>query len=54
MTDMKRITIALTDDLDAAIIAMRKNDEYVRCSYAEIIRRLVSAGLEAMNRKEEQ
>lgn len=54
VTEMKRITIALSDDLDSEILKMRKQDEFVRCSYSEIVRRLVAAGLEAIGRKEQR
>lgn len=41
MTDMKRITISLPDDLDAAVEALRKTERFARASYSEIIRHLV-------------
>lgn len=47
MTDMKRITIAFPDDLDAAIIALRKTKRFERCSYSEIVRCLIQKGLAA-------
>lgn len=45
MTDMKRVTITLPDSLDAKILNLRKSDEYVRFSYAEIVRRVLEHGL---------
>lgn len=45
MTDMKRVTISLSDDLDGAILELRKQDEFVRCSYSEIVRHLLTLGL---------
>lgn len=45
MTDMKRVTITLSDSLDARILDLRKSDEYVRLSYAEIVRRVLERGL---------
>ena len=49
MTDMKRVTVSFTvsfpDDLDAAIIALRKTKQFERCSYSEIVRRLIERGL---------
>lgn len=51
MTDMKRITVSFPDDLDVKIIELRKTDEFARCTYSEIIRRLVQRGLE-MGEKE--
>lgn len=54
MTDMKRVTVAVPEEIDRRILALRKNDDYVRCSYGEIVRRLVTAGLkEVENRVDE-
>lgn len=47
MTEMRRVTISIPDDLDDAIIALKKRDEFVRCSYSDIIRTLLKLGLEA-------
>lgn len=49
MTDMRRGTIAVPDNLDAMILGLRKQDRFVRCSYAEIVRQLLLAGLRAEN-----
>ena len=51
MTEMKRISVAFSDDLDDGIFELRKKDEYVKCSYSEIIRRLVKIGLEVESKK---
>lgn len=48
MTEMKRVTISVPDDLDSRIFAMRKTDEFISCSYSEIVRRLLEAGLKAI------
>ena len=45
MTDMRRITIALPDEIDKRIIALRKDARFIRCSYAEIVRQLLERGL---------
>lgn len=45
MTDMRRITIALPDEIDKKILELRKDDRFVRCSYAEIVRQLLERGL---------
>lgn len=47
MTEMRRITIALPDEIDRKILEMRKDDRFVRCSYAEIVRQLLEKGLES-------
>lgn len=33
MTNMKRITIAFPEEVDNAILALRANKEFARCSY---------------------
>ena len=45
MTEMRRITIALPDEIDQRILELRKDDRFVRLSYAEIVRRLLERGL---------
>ena len=47
MTDMKRVTVSFPDDLDDAIIALRKTKQFERCSYSEIVRHLIARGLDA-------
>ena len=51
MTEMRRVTISLPDDIDHKVLELRKNDDYVRLSYAEIVRRLLTLGLKAEARK---
>ena len=51
LVKMKRISVAFSDDLDDGIFELRKKDEYVKCSYSEIIRRLVKIGLEVESKK---
>lgn len=50
MTDMKRITVSFDDDVDRGILDLRKRDDYVKCSYSEIVRKLVRLGLAAEDR----
>ena len=45
MTDMKRVTISLPDSIDKKVLELRKDDRYVRCSYSELVRMLLEAGL---------
>ena len=42
-----RLSIALTPKQEEAIVELRKNDEFARCSFGEIVRQLIDAGLEA-------
>ena len=53
MTNMKRTTVTFGDDLDREIFELRKNENYMRCSYSEIVRRLVRFGLKAEARKKQ-
>ncbi len=47
MTDMKRVTVSIPDELDKKILELRKDDRFIRCSYSEIVRCMLLAGLEA-------
>lgn len=40
-----RLSIALTPKQEEAIVELRKTDEYARCSFGEIVRQLIDAGL---------
>lgn len=51
MTDMRRITIALPDEIDRRILELRKDDRFVRCSYAEIVRQLLEHALGESSKK---
>ena len=42
-----RISMNLTPELEEAILSLRQREEYRRCSLAEIMRRLIEAGLKA-------
>ncbi len=44
MTDMRRVTISLPDELDKKILELKRNDRFVRCSYSEIVRQLMEHG----------
>ena len=47
MTDMRRVTISLPDEIDRRILELKKDDKYIRLSYAEVDRQLLERGLEA-------
>ena len=40
-----RMSMCLTKEQENAILSLRQRDEFRRCSLAEIIRRLIDAGL---------
>lgn len=50
MTDMRRVTITIPDEVDQKVLDLRKDDRFVRCSYSEIIRRMLALGLAAYDR----
>lgn len=54
MTDMRRITVSFPNDIDRSLTELRKQDEFARCSYAELIRRLVRIGLAADQREQKK
>ena len=47
MTNMKRVTISMPEQLDREILGMRKEDAFIRDSYSEIVRKLLELGLRA-------
>lgn len=47
MTDMRRVTISLPDEIDRRILELKKDDRYIRLSYAEVVRKLLERGLES-------
>lgn len=51
MTNMKRMTISLPDDLDKRILELKKDDRFVRCSYSEIVRQVLDLGFEMFAEK---
>lgn len=51
MTDMKRVTMAVPREIDRERLAFRKSDDYVRCSYGELVCRRVTAGLKVVENR---
>lgn len=45
MTNMKRVTVSIPDEVDKDIAELRKRSEFSNLSYSEIIRILVMRGL---------
>ena len=41
MTEMRRVTITVPDDVDKKVLQLRKDDRFVRCSYSEIVRQML-------------
>jgi len=46
MTEMRRVTISLPDELDRKVLELKKRDEFARASYSEVCRKLLEKGLE--------
>lgn len=42
---MRRVTIVIPESLDEKILELKKDDRFIRCSYAEVARRLLESGL---------
>lgn len=47
MTEMKRRTVSLPEEIDKKVLELRKDERFIRCSYSEIVRKLLEAGLAA-------
>lgn len=47
MTDMKRTTVSLPDELVDALNELRSTDEFQGVSYSELIRVMIQRGLAA-------
>lgn len=45
MTNMKRVTFSIPDEMDRKILELRKDDRFIRCSYSELVRCVLLAGL---------
>ena len=54
MTDMRRVTISLPDELDKKILELKRNDRFVRCSYSEIVRQLMEHGYQMIEAERAQ
>lgn len=52
MTHMRRVTLVIPEFLDKEILALKKEDRFIRCSYAEVARHLLKTGLLAMHPKD--
>lgn len=47
MTEMRRVTITVPDNIDQMVLELRKEDRFIRCSYSEIVRQILDIGLKA-------
>ena len=53
MTNMKRVTIALPDEMDERILRLRQNENYMRCTYSEMVRRALACGLDRLTSQQQ-
>lgn len=51
MTDMKRITVSMPDNMVKAIDALKQTDDFKDRPYSEIIRAMVQRGLDKTKRE---
>lgn len=54
MTEMRRMTVSLPDELDKRIMELKKDDRFVRCSYSEIVRQLLDHGFSMLETDKEK
>lgn len=54
MTNMRRVTIVIPNSLDAKILELKKEDRFVRCSYAEVARQMLESGWLAMRAEQDE
>lgn len=45
MTNMKRTSVSLPDELVDKLAELKETEEFQGCTYSELIRRLIKAGL---------
>lgn len=48
MSGMKRTTVSVSEEFADRIFTLRKDDRFIRYSYSELIRMLLSCGLESL------
>lgn len=51
MTDMKRTTVSLPDELVASLDALKATEEFSRVSYSALIRIMIQRGLISYEKK---
>lgn len=51
MTDMRRISVSFPDDINEQLEALKRTDRFAGLPYSEMIRYLVTLGIQSNNRK---
>lgn len=54
MTEMKRVTFSIPEEMAKKVLMLRRDDKFIHCSYSEIIRRLLDIGLNAQAQEKNQ
>ena len=54
MTDMRRVTISIPPEIDQQILELRKDARFIRCSYSEIVRQVLTAGFQSEARTKDE
>lgn len=49
MTEMRRVTISLPDEIDKKVLKLRQDERFTRCTYSEVVRRALARGLEELD-----
>lgn len=47
MAEMRRMTVVIPDELDKRLMELKKDDRFIRCSYSELVRRMLVQGMDA-------
>lgn len=54
MTNMKRVTVSLPDEMDKRILKLRSDERFVRCSYSELVRQILEHGIDLVSEPQTQ
>lgn len=52
MTEMKRITVAIPETMNNEIMEIRKNDMFIRCTYSELVRKILECGMKKIRQEQ--
>ena len=54
MTEMRRITFSIPDDMSEQLDRIMQKDEFSDCSCSEVLRRLILVGIKCQDGKEKK
>ena len=52
MTNMRIISCAIPEEIDRKILDLKKSPEFERCTYSEVLRRIILLGIDTKFRTE--